>query len=168
MWGVSGTWRKLAVRRDPLYRGGMHVDERVVGTTGPAGGDDVGWFAARQPGMIGFLEQRLGSGRGPDRDAFAVALEAARFIGATFQRQLGMLPPRVPRALLDRAEQALAGAGEPADGCAARQPALTAWVAQLVASPPVPLGRDEARAVGLALAAIIYALDELTTGRPVP
>lgn len=159
------------------------MDERVVRTTGQVGGDDLAWFAVRQPGVIGFLEQRLGSGRGPDRDAFAVALEGARFIGATFQRQLGALAPRVPRPLLDRAEQAVvresmaAPPAEPArggelegapGGCAARQPALMAWVAGLVASPPIPLRPEERRAVGLALAAVIYALDEVTTGRPVP
>lgn len=150
----------------------MHVDERVVRMTERVGSEQVGWFAARQPGVVGFLEQRLGAGRGLDRDAFAVALDAARYIAAAFQRRHGVLPPRVPRPLLDQAEQAVAREagpeGPPADGCAARQPALMAWVAQLVANPPVPLGSAEARAVGLALAAILYALDQVVTGRPVP
>jgi alkylhydroperoxidase family enzyme len=51
---------------------------------------------------------------------------------------------------------------------AARQPALMDWGAQLVANPPVPLASEESRAVGLDRVAILYALDQVVTGRPAP
>ncbi len=129
----------------------------------------VGWFAARQPGVVRFLEERLLVG---DGDAFGVALETAWRICTAFELRQGVPPPRVPRTLLERAETAvLREARHPgayADGCAARQPALCTWLAHVIDTPPVPLAADEKRAAGACLAAIVYALDELTTGRQVP
>ncbi|HWN70038.1 MAG TPA: hypothetical protein VNM90_20500 [Haliangium sp.] len=86
-----------------------------------------------------------------------------------FERQHGVPPPRVTQSLLEVAEEAVTGeARTGAVGVAARQPALAVWVAGLLAEPPVPLAADELRTVGTALAAVIYALDQVTTGRSIP
>lgn len=130
---------------------------------------EVGWFAARQPGIVRFLEERLLRG---DGDSFGVALEAACRICAVFETRDGVPPPRVARSLLERAEVAVLAearhAGAYADGCAARQPELCRWLAGYVADPPVPLTRSESAEVGCVLASLIYALDELTSGRLIP
>ena len=63
----------------------MHIDERTVGDTmsaTPPDASKVGWFAARQPGIVRFFEQRL---LRPDGDAFGVALEAAWRIYRVFE-----------------------------------------------------------------------------------
>jgi hypothetical protein len=155
------------------YRGDMHVGERVVAASVAFEAPDIGWFAARQPAVVRFLEDRLASSvHGADRDAFgafAVALDAARVLAGMFERQHGVPPPRVTQALLELAEEAVIGeAHTHAVGIAARQPALAVWVAGLLAEPPVPLAADEVRIVGTALAAVVYALDQVTTGRPIP
>ncbi|RMH39491.1 MAG: hypothetical protein D6689_16335 [Deltaproteobacteria bacterium] len=126
----------------------------------------AGWFVARQPAVVRFLERRCGP-----TDAFAVALDAAVRICAAFERAAGVPPPPVPFRLLDRADDALAiealGPGA-ARGLAARHPELCAWIARWVADPPLPLTAAEAGRVGACLTAVVYALDEITTGRPVP
>jgi hypothetical protein len=130
---------------------------------------EVGWFAARQPGVVKFLEERLLHG---DGDSFAVSLEAACRICAVIEQREGLPPPRVNRSLLERAEVAvLAEArhrGLAADGCAMRQPELCHWLAAYVADPPVPLTRAESAELAAVLASLIYALDELTSGRRIP
>lgn len=130
---------------------------------------EVGWFAARQPGIVRFLEERLLHG---DGDSFAVALEAACRICAVFETRDGVPPPRVTRSLLERAEVAVLAearhAGRTTDGCAARQPELCKWLAGYVGDPPVPLTRSESAEVGSTLASLIYSLDELTCGRRIP
>jgi hypothetical protein len=148
----------------------MHVGERVVAASVALEAPDIGWFAARQPAVVRFLEDRLaGTAQGADRDAFVVALDAARAIEGMFERQHGVPPPRVTQSLLERAEEAVIGeARTRAVGLAARQPALAAWVAGVLAEPPVPLAADEIRIVGMVLAAIVYALDQVTTGRAIP
>ena len=148
----------------------MHVGERVVATSVDIETADIGWFAARQPAVVRFLEDRLASTvHDADRDAFVVALDAARAIEGMFERAHGVPPPRVTQSLLERAEEAvLREARTHALGIAARQPALAAWVGGLLAEPPVPLAAGEVRAVGAILAAVIYALDQVTTGRSVP
>lgn len=151
----------------------MHVGERVVAASVALEATDIGWFAARQPAVVRFLEDRLAhAAQGPDRGAFgafAVALDAARAIHGMFERQHGLPPPRVTQSLLELAEEAvIADVRTRAAGIAARQPALAAWVAELLAEPPVPLVADELGTVGTALAAVIYALDQATTGRPIP
>jgi hypothetical protein len=148
----------------------MHVSERVVAAWSAPEAPEIGWFAARQPAVVRFLEDRLaGSATPADRDAFSVALDAARAIGGMFEQHHGVPPARVQQALLERAEEAVIGElRTPGAGMATRQPALATWLAGLLAEPPVPLTLDETRSVGTALAAIIYALDEVTTGRPIP
>jgi hypothetical protein len=126
---------------------------------------DVGWFVARQPAVVQFFERRCGA-----TDAFPVALDAAFQICRAVEARDGVPPPPVPANLLDRADDALEfEALAPAHGgCAERQPDLCAWVAELLDDPPLPLDPVDARRVGTCLVALIYALDELTTGRPVP
>jgi hypothetical protein len=127
--------------------------------------DDVGWFAARQPGIIRFLESRLGTGT----DACGVALDAAWRICAAFEARDGVPPGRLTEPLLERAEtEAYAETPEFASfGWASRQPTLCAWIASHLLDPPLPLAGRELRSVGLSLAAIVYALDELTSGREI-
>jgi hypothetical protein len=148
----------------------MHVGERVVAALSAPETPEIGWFAARQPAVVRFLEDRLaGTANEADRDAFTVALDAARTIGSMFEQQHGVPPARVQQAQLERAEEAVVGEVRgPGFGIATRQPALANWLAGLLAEPPVPLTLAETRSVGTALAAIIYALDEVTTGRPIP
>lgn len=148
----------------------MHVSERVVAAWSAPEAPEIGWFAARQPAVVRFLEDRLaGNAHAADRDAFTVALDAARAIGDMFEQHHGVPPGRVQQALLERAEEAVVGEiRDPGAGITVRQPALSTWLAGLLAEPPVPLTLDETRSVGTALAAIIYALDEVTTGRPIP
>jgi hypothetical protein len=148
----------------------MHVGERVVAALSAPEATEIGWFAARQPAVVRFLEDRLaGTANDADRDAFMVALDAARTIGSMFEQQHGVPPARVQQARLEQAEEAVVGEVRgPGFGVATRQPALASWLAGLLAEPPVPLTLAEIRSVGTALAAIIYALDEVTTGRPIP
>ena len=127
---------------------------------------DPGWFAARQPGIMKYLE----SACGPGTDAHGVGLDAALAIHAAYERTLGVPPPRVQSSLLTRAEKAVAAeaVARPEDGLIGRQPAVSEFVASIVANPPVPLSADEATRLGLSLLAVAYALDELSSGRPIP
>ena len=149
----------------------MEISERGLGATlasAEVGAREVGWFAVRQPGIVRFLEERL---LAPDGDAFAVGLEAAWRIWAVFQARDGVPPARIEHSLLERAEQAVIAETRVwalADGCALRQPGLCRWLAHLTDDPPLPLTAGEAGQVGTSLAAVIYALDEVTTGRAVP
>ncbi len=145
----------------------MELDSRTVNRimSSPPRVDDVGWFAARQPGIIQFLESRLGTGT----DACGVALDAAWRICAAFEARDGVPPGRVKADALERAEkEAYAETPELASfGWAARQPALCGWIASQLMDPPLPLASRELRSVGLSLAAIVYAVDEITSGRDI-
>jgi len=145
----------------------MHVEAHLVTDTREPGAVEVGWFAARQPGIIRFLEERL---LGGDGDAFGVALVGAWRIASAFEGADGVPPPRVSRSLLDRAAAAVDAETRhgAADGCAARQPELVAWLGGYVGDPPAPISAAEAARVAACLAAVIYAIDQLTTGRPIP
>jgi len=129
---------------------------------------DVSWFAARQPGIVRYLAHRCGE----DSDAMAVALYYACAIEKAFHSTRGQAAPRVPSTLLPRAEEAFlseaSARGRPGGGLADRQPALAQMVADVVDGPPVPLTEFEATRVGVALAAVVYALDEVAFGRAVP
>lgn len=146
---------------------GMHIDERDLADSaaGFETDHDAAWYAARQPGVLRFVEDRLSG------DALAVALVASWQIMAAFHARIGVWPERLDHALLERAEEAALRETRreaPETGCAARQPVLVAWIAELLADPPVPLDLDERRDVGLLLMSVVYALDEVTTGRTVP
>jgi hypothetical protein len=145
----------------------MHVEAQQLARVAEPGAVEVGWFAARQPGIIRFLEQRIPL---PDGDALGVALLGAWRIHAAFEQRDGVPPARIERSLLDRAAIAVAAEARHGarDGCAARQPELCAWLQRWLADPPALLDAGEAARVGAALSAVIYALDQVTTGRPIP
>lgn len=138
----------------------MEVEERVLTEAlhrvdAEPGTGDAAWFAARQPGAVKYLEDRLGRD-----DTMGVALMAAFAIHAAFEKMLGVPPPRVPSSAFERAEDVVvaeARAGAPA--FVARQQALAAYIAGVVADPPVPLAEDSAGRLGLVLAAIVQAFD---------
>ena len=142
----------------------MDIDERTVALSMATRPDvaDVGWFAARQPGIVGYLEGRCGR----DSDALGVALDAAWRLCEAFQHVLGVPPARVSRSDLDRAQrEVVADAAMPGAGLGARQPELFRWLADEIADPICPLGAGDRARVGTALAAVIYALDAVVTGR---
>jgi hypothetical protein len=151
----------------------MHVDGALVEQAAEelvAGGADPAWFAARQPGIVKYLERVLGGGT----ELCGVALASSLAICSAYEKALGVPPARVRSSLLGRAEKAIlfearsAAVAMPPDGLVARQPAICEFVASVVAAPPVPLDADDAGKLGLALMAVAYALDETTSGRPVP
>jgi hypothetical protein len=156
-----------------MHSMGMHIDERDLAESaaGFQMDHDAAWYAARQPGVIRFVEDRLSG------DALAVALVASWQLMAAFHARMGVWPERLDSTLLERAEEAALREtrreaplrpGSTEGGCAARQPVLIDWIVNLLADPPVPLDVDERRDVGLALMSVVYALDEVTTGRTVP
>ena len=138
----------------------MEVEERALTEAlhrvdAEPGTGDAAWFAARQPGVIKYLEDRLGRD-----DTMGLALMAAFAIHAAIEKTLGVPPPRVPSSAFERAEDTVAAearAGAPT--FVARQQALTAFIAGVVAAPPVPLADDVAGRLGLVLAAIVQAFD---------
>lgn len=134
---------------DRLLFEAIHRAELEPGT------GDAAWFAARQPGVVRYLESRLGRD-----DAMGLALMAAFAIHAAFERALGGPPPRVASSALEWAEgcvvvEALGGA----PAFVTRQQALAGYIAGVVAAPPVPLADDEAGRLGLVLAAVVAAFD---------
>jgi len=141
---------------------GIEVEERVVASVVTSPPPDVGWFLARQPGIVRYLEARCGEGS----DTLGVALHCAALMHAAYEVSLGVPPRRVPSQLLERAEAAVVSECDApvSPGFVARQPALAQWVAGVVSSPPVPLREDEVSCLGLSLAAVIYALDEVAAG----
>lgn len=140
----------------------MQVLERVVVDVQPT---DATWFATRQPGIVRYLETHC------EGDVLAIALHTACGVHAAFEATLGVAPARVQGSLLTRAERAVMAEAEAetgADGVVQRQPALAELVASVVCAPPLPLTNAEASALGLALLTVVYALDEVATGRSVP
>jgi hypothetical protein len=139
----------------------MEVHERILLAVRSGPPPDAGWFAARQPGIVRYLEVRCGG----VSEVFGVALHAATLVVAAYERTMGTPPRRIPSQDLERAEERIiAECDAPiAPGFIARQPALSSFVAGLVEAPPVPLDDEEQTRVGLTLAAVIYALDEAAT-----
>jgi hypothetical protein len=120
---------------------------------------DAAWFAARQPGIVKYLEGRCGRD-----DSMGVALLAALAIHTAFERALGVPPPRLPSSALERAERTVVSEthhGHP--GFATRQQPLTEFVAATIAAPPVPLSDDEASKLAVVLASVVHALDAAVT-----
>jgi hypothetical protein len=148
----------------------MLVEERLVNEVVQAIQDlpaviddtsDVSWFAARQPGIVRYLADRCGD----DSDALAVALHYACAIEKAFRSARDALPPRVPSSLLGGAEAAFLEESStrvrPGQGLADRQPALCRLIHEVVDNPPLLLSEFEATRVGVSLAAVVYALDEV-------
>jgi hypothetical protein len=49
-----------------------------------------------------------------------------------------------------------------------RQPSLTGFVASIAVSPPVPLSPEEREHLGITLLSVVYAFDDVSTGRSIP
>jgi hypothetical protein len=129
--------------------------------------DELGWFAVRQPGVLGVLAQRFPG----DDDALAVALATSWRIFEAYRSEEGLPSPRIDSELLGRALFAVVReiAGPVGyDGIASRQPDLGSFVYRVLADPPYPLSRAQECVLAQTLWALIYALDEVVNGRPVP
>lgn len=138
------------------------VKEAVHSVEAEPSTGDAAWFAARQPGIVKYLEARCGRD-----DGMGVGLLAALTIHGAFERALGVPPPRVPSTALDRAERTvIAEARSSRPSFLDRQAALAAFIASVISSPPVPLGEEETSRLAVALATVVHALDEaVTVGR---
>jgi len=138
----------------------MEVHERILLAVTTAPPPEPGWFAARQPGIVRYLEVRCGGAN----EAFGVALHAAALLHAAYEKTIGASPRRIPSQALERAEEVvLAECDAPVPpGFVARQPALATFVAGVVAAPPVPLDDEEQTVLSRTLSAVIVALDEVS------
>jgi hypothetical protein len=140
----------------------MFIDERSVER---ATSDDlvtaseVGWFAARQPGLLRFLEDRLGL----RTDGMGVAVDLCWRIVTAFEYQLGAPMNRLRTYDLEVAEEEVVaesrGRLELANGCAHRQPELCQWLARRLNELPVPLSKDIFDDVVLATFSCVSAAD---------
>jgi hypothetical protein len=141
--------------------GGMEIEERVIkqamaATSLSENGSEALWFAARQPGIVKYLETRC-----VDPDALGVAILATLTMYDAFVRVLGKAPPRLASQALDRAEARVVAevqSGGPS-GFAQRQRGLSAFIADMLASPPVTLGEVELNRLAVVLATMVDALD---------
>ena len=135
----------------------MEVEDRVVEFVASGPPPDAAWFAARQPGVVRYLELRLGDGT----ELLGVGLHAASLVHAAYEASLGVAPRRLPSTELEQTEAELVrecdAPVEPS--FVARQPALALFVAQVVSTPPLPLSEDEATRLGLSLATVVHAFD---------
>lgn len=115
------------------------------------------------------MEQRLLATSG---DTFALALEASWRVCRAFAARDDLPPSRVPRSLLERAAAAveleMMGTTVCGETCAHRQPHMCEWIRGYCSHPPLPLTAGERRELAVVLLALVYALDEKTTGRAVP
>lgn len=136
------------------------VKEAVHKVEAEPGTGDAAWFAARQPGVIKYLELRCGRD-----ESMGVALMTALAIHLAFERALGSAPPRLLSSALERAEEDVVretrGGGA---SFVARQGALAGFVAGVVATPPVPLTDEEAGRLAVVLATVVHAFDSSTGG----
>src|SRR5688572_18358696 len=81
----------------------MEVHERILQAVTAEAPPEAGWFAARQPGIVRYLELRFRA----LNEAFAVALHAASLVHAAYEKTLGVPPRRIPSQDLERAEEAV-------------------------------------------------------------
>jgi hypothetical protein len=159
---LAENWRATTVVPTIAH---MEVDDRVVeeaASKANPGAPDAAWFAMRQPGILRYLETRC-----PNGDPLAVALTTALAIHAAYEQALGGPPPRVSSTLVEQAERAVLTELGARAKSTSRQRALSEFVAGVMASPPTPLDEEESTSVGLALIAVVYALDQAAwSGRP--
>jgi hypothetical protein len=132
----------------------MDLEHRGEAEPGPADAETIGWFAARQPAVVRFLEELLWR---PDGDAFAVGLDAACRLFRVCAAMEGAPPPRLGRAALARG---LAAMAEGVSG-SQRVRAHKAWIEGHLDDPPIPLTRRELAEVTLGLHALAYAIDAM-------
>lgn len=140
----------------------MLIDERTLALT--ENGDveqasEVGWFAARQPGLLRFLEDRLGQ----NGDAMAMAVDMCWRVTSAFERQRGLPLPRIHAEELERAEVEVVRESQGdlalANGCAHRQPELCRWLEAMIANPVLPIENVFLDQIALVTAATISACD---------
>lgn len=147
----------------------MLVDERTVALSASddmAAASEVGWFAAKQPGLLRFVEDRVGH----DGNATAMAVDLCWRIVAAFERKRGLPMPRILTSELERAEEEVVkesqGGLDLANGCAHRQPDLCRWLEAAMVAPLFPLEPALHDQVALLAAATISACDR--AHHPVP
>lgn len=147
----------------------MVIEERTVALA--RNGDleqasEVGWFAARQPGLIRFIEDRLGH----SGDAMAMAVDMCWRVASAFERQRGLPLPRIHNTELEHAELEVVresqGSLALANGCAHRQPELCRWLEETIASPCLPIDNSLLDQVALVTAATISACDRAHSPAP--
>ncbi len=109
-------------------------------------GEDVSWFAIRQPAVIRMLERELWS---DDGDAFAVALDAVCRVASRVTQLDGVVPPRLTNPMLERGLEMCRHDIDPA---------LARWVRWCVDAAPVALTAAEERAVLTCVAAVLWAI----------
>jgi hypothetical protein len=138
----------------------MQLEHRMERTESvePADAETIGWFAARQPAVVRFLEDHLWR---PDGDAFAVGLDAACRLFRVCAATEGAPSPRLGRAALATglASMAEGAAGSP------RVRELLAWVDGHLDDPPIPLTTRELAEVTLGLHALVFAIDAVLGDR---
>jgi hypothetical protein len=139
----------------------MEIVERVIkqsmaATSLSDNGSEALWFAARQPGIVKYLESRC-----EDQDSLGVAMLATLTMYDAFVRTLGQAPPRLASQALERTEAKVVAEvqlGGPS-GFAQRQRGLSHFIADVLASPPMPLGEAELNRLAVVLATMVDALD---------
>jgi hypothetical protein len=140
----------------------MLVDERTVAlavSDDVAMASEVGWFAAKQPGLLRFVEDRVGH----NGDATAMAVDLCWRVVAAFERKRGLPMARLAVTELEHAEEEVTresqGGLDLATGCAHRQPDLCRWLEAAMAAPLLPLEPASHDQVALIVAATISACD---------
>ncbi len=140
----------------------MLVDERTVAlavSDDMAMASEVGWFAAKQPGLLRFIEDRVGH----DGDATAMAVDLCWRVVAAFERKRGLPMPRLETLELESTEEEVTresqGALSLANGCAHRQPDLCRWLEAEMAAPLLPVVPVLHDQIALVVAATISACD---------
>lgn len=125
---------------------------------------EVGWFAAKQPGLLRFIEDRHGDG-----DALACAVDLSWRIVAAFEHQSGLPLARLDAAVLEEHLESVVreSRGElelVATGCAYRQPELCQWLASALREVLVLAAAEHATLAATCLA-VISACDECYSQR---
>lgn len=120
---------------------------------------EVGWFAARQPGLIRFIEDRVGH----SGDAMAMSVDMCWRVASAFERQRGLPLPRLRHQDLEQAEIEVVSESQGglalANGCAHRQPELCRWLEEMMANPCLPIDNRLLDQVALLTATTISACD---------
>lgn len=139
----------------------MVIDERSLALTLEFTSDasEVGWFASRQPGLIRFLEDRLGD----SEDGLAFALDLCWRILKVFNSFRAAPVPRIECIALERAEINVVRESQGellyATGCAHRQPELCHWLESEIANSVLPITAQVLERVAMAVAATISVCD---------
>lgn len=140
----------------------MIINERTVALASSDDGlqaSEVGWFAAKQPGLLRFIEDRLAG----EQDALAMAVDLCWRVVAAFEQQHGLPLARIHTSELERAEEEVVRESQGqlvlANGCAHRQPELSRWLEAALMSPALPIDKVSLDRIALLAAATISACD---------